>query len=239
MFDTTNLPVASWRELVVLLTCPAAFLTVFCMIWFGPLNLFRQFYFFAMFGGSSGVQSFPVYLLSIQYCIAALYLAFQIAILIRLATVGRQYALVFWRRQTPPHRQRQPESALPVIHGRAVRKARSKTKQWFGISLVTILLINIGYYEWVHFNTEIVLSWFPTVSLEVVGAVLTYLTALPVTPLGESVVSDMNSATLVSNAVLIWIPAIPLTIGFLNLNAYFYRGVQDEMFWWLRAFRMA
>jgi hypothetical protein len=43
----------------------------------------------------------------------------------------------------------------------------------------------------------------------------------------------MNAATLTGSMFLTWLPAVPLTIWYLNLNSYLYEGVREVLFYFV------
>lgn len=160
----------------------------------------------------------------------AFQLAFYFAVGFRMIQILRKCVNSARGLIIPPYEKQPPEKELPRERGYARSRKLSNIRRWFAISFSSVIILNVAYNLHFQWNPEAVANIIRVVPSDIVLSVLSLILVFPVDQFGSSISGDMTPIVLISSILLIWVPAIPLAVWYLNLNSYLYEIIRNRLF---------
>lgn len=220
----------SVRRGLVYLTRPVAFGASLYMIWGITIQL--PYFLYGLHIASLGEGASTVSILfTFWFYLPALQLAFYLAVGIQAVQTARRYGRAIQGRIIPPYDRKPPARDLPERWG--YRRSR-KQRMWklaFGLSVASILLTNLVYLSSLQWHSEQVAEIVSAIPSDFLVTIFSSLLLAPIQQFGLSSGGEMNAATLTGSIFRIWLPAVPLTVWYLNLNSYLYEGMREVLFY--------
>lgn len=165
---------------------------------------------------------------------ASLRVAVYGAIGIRTLLLLRGHLKRIWEVSVPPYTVGSTlEPQQPITWEESLVPLSNKIywfKIWMGISIAILPPIVFFYFKWIQWNSGYIVDVLDGVFSAEILFSLAYLLSAPVMTLLPEYTSEMNTISLVGTATLIWIPAIPLTLAFLNFNSLVHESMNRFLF---------
>lgn len=217
------------RTLQVYLSRAVAFLLTILLVWYTMVELPRL-----IFNGwilQPGAYQISIVTIATLHYLPALSLGFWVAVVVRSLNILRGY-LVFARGRAIPPYESVPETELPVLRKKVDTTQKKLRNTAYSLIVSLVFLIGIGY---LYYSS---LMWYPdrvaqileSLDSNLIVAVGSAVLTAPVQPFVGT--GPMNSESLVATTLLIWVPTVPLTVFFLNLNSYLYDRIRSLIFGW-------
>lgn len=212
----------SLGELLVVALHPLSFVIALVWIWCVFVELPRYLYLWRFF--RSGVHRILVIEMIFFRFIAPIQTAFYLSVVIQLLSLAKRGVAASRGRIIPPYEAPpEPVRRLPARIQDSVYPLEMKkrmVKSVFPSSFVLYAVIAYAFYREIQWNHNWLIAWIDRLPSDYLFAAFSIIFSAPLQRLTNLYFNPMNELSLVGLLLLVWIPAIPLTIGFLNLNSY-------------------
>lgn len=218
----------------VILSRGLAFALVVVSLWWIFVRIPQFVYVWYLNSGDGNVQTVNPYVFTFFYFQTPIQLSFYITVGARVLIVTRKYLQFAQGYIIPPYPVHQlPDKELPVGWREAQKPIQKKLRNFiraFGLALVLMVSVDILHVRWLQWNSESIAEFLRRLPADILLGSISFVLSVPVQQFGEPFTADMNSATLVGTLFLVWIPVIPLVVGFLNLNSLLYDVTKGGLF---------
>ncbi|WP_128477022.1 hypothetical protein [Halorussus pelagicus] len=219
----------------VVLSRGLAFALVVVFVWWIFVRVPQFAYIWYLNPGDGHSQTVNPYVFTFFYFQIPVRVSFYIAIGARILLVTREYFQFAQGYLIPPYPVHQlPDKELPVAWREAQEPIQKKFRNFiraFGLALVLMVSIDIFHVRWLQWNSESIAELLRRLPADILLGSISFVLSAPIQQFGVPFTADMNSVTLVGNLFLVWIPVVPLVIGFLNLNSLLYDIIEESLFW--------
>lgn len=223
------------RELSIYILNIAVFVGVALLVWVFLVRGFWQLYLSALIyytGGESG--RFPSFVLALMYYAAAVGLAFDLALAMRLLRPAQSVLEAIRRYTYPPYR-----SAIPKEWPPLVTRTQFRNGEMYSLKLALVMLlgslfylvviVRVGYIQAPQYG-ESVLRSLGEGQISYLITFVSYLLSVPFGQIEDQFLAGMDNYAIVGNLLFLWIPAVFLTIGVLNLISFLHNRVRRLLY---------
>lgn len=225
----------NWREVAVYLLSIGVFAGVTLLVWLFLVRGFQRLSLDVLFYYTDGhISSIPVFVLSLTYYAAAIGLAFYLALTVRLLRPMRRLLKAIRWYTYPPYRSSSPREWPPLVTRTKFRNGeRYSLKLGVGMLvgslLYLVVIVRVGYVQAPLYG-ENVLRRLGEGQVSYLMTFFSYLLSIPFGQIEEQFTGGLNQYALMGNLLFLWIPAVFLTIGILNLISYLHNRVRRLLY---------
>lgn len=219
---------------IVVLFRGISFGLVIVTVWWMAVAIPRFVHTLYLHSGEGQVQTVNAYVYTAFYFLIPIRLSFYMAVGIRVLVVAREYLQLAQGKLIPPYPTRQlPKKELPVYWDDAQNPLQEKfrnLKRASWSALLLMIAIDFLYVRWLQWSSRPIAEFLRQLPADILIGSISFILSAPVQQFGKPFTAEMNAVSLVATLCLIWIPTIPLTIGFLNLNSLLYETTRRSLF---------
>lgn len=218
------------REVAVYLLSVGVFAGVTLLVWLFLVRGFQRLYLGVLFYYTDGhISSIPVFVLSLMYYAAAIGLAFYLALTIRLLRPMRRLLKVIRRYTYPPYRAAVPREWPPLVtrsqfQSGEMYSLKSGVGMLVGSLLYLVVIVRVGYIQAPLYG-ESALQRLGEGQISYLMTFFSYLLSIPFGQIEEQFTGGLDNYAIMGNLLFLWVPAVFLTVGMLNLISFLHNRV--------------